>query len=425
MWFIPAFVFALVALGLAFRLRSVSNMLRDLADSAQQREPMLIERRSRFGVGKQVESLHDALNTLISEAKYGRNRDRDYLHQIETTLGSIREVILIVDDSHYVRMANDAARQLIGTNKHLLGRRVESLLPSVGFLDYVRGTWNGSKSGNEVVEIVTGEEHMWFEVTGALISSDESRQRLSLFVLHDITKLKLLESMRTEFVANVSHELRTPVTVIRGFTDTLLEEGEDLDAAARERFLRKIERNVVRLNTLLEDLLTLSRMEGRESVLKPELISLNDLVREICENYSDRKPADCELDFQLDLGIPLMPLDPLRITQVLENLMDNAVRHARGMTTLRIRTAMKGNIVVCAVEDNGCGIPAPDIPHIFERFYRVDKGRSRESGGTGLGLSIVKHIILQHGGNVFVHSRTGHGTSMGFEIPKAPEDLAE
>ncbi len=419
MWLTIAAIFALISLILALRLRGAYNLLSTLEESARRHEPVLIERRSRFGVFRKAEGLQQALNTLIGETRHGRNRDRDYLHQIETTLGSIREAILILDESHYVRMANGAARQLIGSERHLLGRRVESLLPSVGFLDYVRGIWDGRKSGNEVVEIVRGEEHLYFEVTGALIVSDESRQKLSLFVLHDITQLKSLERMRTEFVANVSHELRTPVTVIRGFADTLLEEGNDLSPEARQRFLLKIHRNVVRLNTLLEDLLTLSRMEGKASALVPEPISLNALIGDVCENFADRKPAGCLLDMQLEPDLPILLLDPLRITQVLENLLDNAARHAKGMKTLRIRTAIKGNAAVCAVEDDGCGIPATDLPHIFERFYRVDKGRSRELGGTGLGLSIVKHIILQHGGRIFVHSREGHGTSMGFELPLA------
>ncbi|MBN1403643.1 MAG: PAS domain-containing protein [Opitutales bacterium] len=421
MWMIAAISLAALSLWLGLRLRYVARLLGNLEHSARSREPLLIEKRTHVGISRQIDSLHDALNALITESRHGRNQDRDYLHQIETTLGSIKEAVLILDDSHYVRMANDAARQLIGPDKELLGRRVESLLPSVSFLDYVRSLWKGRKSGAEVIEMVKGEDQLWFEVTGALIVNEESHKRLALFVLHDITKLKQLENMRTEFVANVSHELRTPVTVIRGFTDTLLDDNATMDAEDRLHFLRKIQRNVVRLNSLLEDLLTLSRMEGRSSALKPEFVNLNSIVGEACDNYSDRKPDGIELVVELDPAIPSMNLDPLRITQVIENLLDNATRHAKGMKTLRVTTRLANNMLRCEVQDDGCGIPVADIPHIFERFYRVDKGRSRELGGTGLGLAIVKHIIFQHGGKVQVQSKEGRGTTMCFDIPVEAE----
>lgn len=417
MWILTSVCLATLSLWLGLRLRSLSRLLGELEHSARTREPMLIERRTRVGVSRQLESLHDAINELVAESLNGRNQDRDYLHQIETTLGNIKEAVLILDESHYVRMANDATRQLIGTGKELLGRRVESLLPSVSFLDYVRGLWRGSKNGAEVIELLHGEDTYWFEVTGALIANEGSRKKLALLVLHDITKLKQLENIRTEFVANVSHELRTPVTVIRGFTDTLLEDNATMDEAERLHFLRKIQRNVVRLNSLLEDLLTLSRMEGRSSALKPEFVNLNDLVKEACENYADRKPDEVNLVVELDPKIPSMSLDPLRLIQVLENLLDNATRHARGMETLRVGTKLEDEMLHCEVEDDGCGIPLIDQPHIFERFYRVDKGRSRENGGTGLGLAIVKHIIFQHGGKIQVKSKEGRGTTMAFDIP--------
>jgi signal transduction histidine kinase len=250
-------------------------------------------------------------------------------------------------------------------------------------------------------------------VTVALLAG----RQLCLFVLHDITKLKALENMRTDFVANVSHELRTPVTVIRGFTDTLLDEGEDLDPTQRRSFLLKIQRNVVRLISLLEDLLTLSRLEGRALKLELEQLQLNDLVKETVESIDERLPEGCSLALELDPELPQTAIDPLRIGQVLENLLNNAIRHAKGMKTLRVRTYIEQSRVTCAVEDDGCGIPLADLPHIFERFYRVDKGRSRESGGTGLGLSIVKHIVMQHGGNIFVSSRVGEGSRFGFTLP--------
>lgn len=414
----PAAVLLVLALYLALRLHRASVTLRELKESARRRETTLVVRRESFGFGQAAEELRAELNSLIEETRDVRDRGRDYLLQIETTLGSIREAVLIVDEANYVRMANEAARQLIGADRELLGRRIEGLLPSVTFLDYMKAVRRGEKRAGELVELVRGEERLWLEVTGAGIAG-EAPPRLSLFVLHDVTKLKALENMRAEFVANVSHELRTPVTVIRGFTDTLLEDGEALGPEERARFLGKIQRNVSRLNSLLEDLLTLSRLEGRGAVLKPEAADLNALVREVGANFLDRKPKEVEFTAELDESIPPLSLDPLRLTQVLENLLDNACRHAKGLTRLVVRTKLAGDHVECMVEDNGCGIPPADVPHIFERFYRVDKGRSRELGGTGLGLSIVKHILLQHGGTISVESRVGEGSRFTFTLPLA------
>ena len=420
MWIALAIIFALLAGFLFTRLLVVGRMLRNLATSAERRESALIEHGAHFHIGRQIERLRLQINALVSQTRHESDRDRYHLRQIETTLGSIREAVLIVDDLSTVRMVNEAARGLLGGDREMTGRRIESLMPSVAFLDYVHAVRNGALTGNQVIELVRGEDHLWFEVTGAVISEPTDRQKMCLFVLHDITKLKALENLRKEFVANVSHELRTPVTVIRGFTDTLVESDDQLTQEERLRFLGKIQRNVSRLSNLLEDLLTLSRLEGRASVIQTEALNLNDIVRDACDNYRERKPAGCELQVILDDAVPVMDLDPMRLAQVLENLMENAGRHARGMTLLSVRTHVEGALVRCSVTDNGCGIPPADVPHLFERFYRVDKGRSRDLGGTGLGLSIVKHIVLQHGGEVFVESKVGQGTTISFTLPLPP-----
>ncbi len=416
MWMITAILFATLAALLYLRQRHLLHKIDELAACAERRQPLLLEHRGSIVTTRKLERLHDAVNGLISDSRVGEDRDRDYLRQIETTLGSIREAVLIVDDGNYVRMANDAARQLIGMDKTLLGRRLESLVQSAGFLDYVRAIRGGARSANEAVEIQRDGAALWFEVNGTPLPRQKDGQRLSLFVLHDITQLKALERMRTEFVANVSHELRTPVTIIKGFSDTLLEDSE-LSPQERDRFLQKIQKNVIRLHHLLEDLLTLSRMESKADPLQRERQSLNTLVTEICDNFRGRMPEGQVLRAELDTGAPPLDLDSLRITQVLENLLDNALRHARDMRHLTVRTSVVGEQVRCYVEDDGCGIPARDLPHIFERFYRVDKGRSRELGGTGLGLSIVKHIVQQHGGSVFAESEPGKGARIGFNLP--------
>ncbi len=416
-WLLPACLFALTSAALALRLGSIARDVRRLADSVESRESVLLEKRPRLGTSRSLARLHNAVNALIGEARMGRSRDLDYLRQIELTLSNIREAVLIIDENHYVRMANTAAQSLFGVDKPVQGRRIEGLLPGAGFLEYVGDVLGKRRMGSEVVNFVLGSRTIWFEVTGSFIEGAGAGRQLCLFVLHDITKLKALENMRTDFVANVSHELRTPVTVIRGFTDTLLDEGEDLDPTQRRSFLLKIQRNVVRLISLLEDLLTLSRLEGRALKLELEQLQLNDLVKETVESIDERLPEGCSLALELDPELPQTAIDPLRIGQVLENLLNNAIRHAKGMKTLRVRTYIEQSRVTCAVEDDGCGIPLADLPHIFERFYRVDKGRSRESGGTGLGLSIVKHIVMQHGGNIFVSSRVGEGSRFGFTLP--------
>ena len=416
MWTTAAVALALVAAGLAARLVFIKRRLRMLAESARTRKVVLVERRAESGISRYLDDIHIALNTMIGETEGSLTRDRDNLSRVETTLGSLREAVLMIDEDSVVGMANEAARNLLDGGNPIVGRRIEALLPGVAFLDYMKSVREGAKPGNAIIEIVKGTEPLWFEVTGAMIGEGNS-QKLYLFVLHDITKLKALENMRTEFVANVSHELRTPVTVIRGFTDTLAEGGDSLTPEERARFLGKIQKNVTRLSSLLEDLLLLSRLEGRAPMLKLEKLPINGVVKEVCDNFRDRKAPGCELEVSLDPAAGDMALDHLRLTQVLDNLLENANRHARGMTHLTVRTASRGTSVICTVEDNGCGIPSADVPHIFERFYRVDKGRSRELGGTGLGLAIVKHIVMQHGGRVFVESVVGKGTTIGFELP--------
>jgi len=388
-----------------------------LEKGAKERTPILPSSEKGFGIGARAENLRREINALVADAESNQGRRNDYVRQIETTLGNIREAVLIVDDENAVLMANEAAKNIFGGGKSLAGRRIEGFMTSVAFLDYVHDLRANKNSSGQIVELAKGSDRLWFEVTGAMLKSEEKSQNLCVFVLHDVTKLKALENMRKEFVANVSHELRTPVTVIRGFTDMLVDEGDNLPPEERARYLEKIQRNVARLANLLEDLLTLSRLEGDVKVLQTEIQSLNDIVRETVGNFKDRKPDECTVEIDLDLSIPALPLDHLRISQVIDNFLDNAVLHARGMKKIKVATKAETGKAICTVADDGCGIPPDDVPHIFERFYRVEKGRSRELGGTGLGLAIVKHAVMQHGGNVFVESRVGRGTTIGFSLP--------
>jgi two-component system phosphate regulon sensor histidine kinase PhoR len=239
-----------------------------------------------------------------------------------------------------------------------------------------------------------------------------------LLVLHDLSEAEALQRMREDLVANVSHELRTPLTSLRGYAETLLDGGLD-DAEHREQFVRTIRDGAVRLQELVEDLLSLAELERSDAALRREPCDLRELAAEQVER--SRPVAEAAgLSLVLEPGAPVPAVaDRVRLEQVLANLVDNAIKYTdRGAVTVSV--GLDGDIVWGEVRDTGIGIPAHDLPRVFERFYRVDKARSREHGGTGLGLAIVKHAVALHGGEVSVRSRAGEGSTFRFELPATP-----
>ena len=242
-----------------------------------------------------------------------------------------------------------------------------------------------------------------------------------VLVFHDITEIKRLETMRRDFVANVSHELRTPLTAIRGYAETLLS-GALEDPVRARNFLGVIDRHSERLSRLIDDLLTLSDLELGKSPLKKEAVLLEALVDEVLEVLREKaERGGVTLVKELPPGLPLLMGDGDRLQQVLINLADNAVKYtpSGGTVTVAARSGAPGSPsdVVVSVTDTGGGIPAEEIPRLTERFYRVDKARSRELGGTGLGLAIVKHIVQAHGGRLDITSTLNVGTTVKFSIP--------
>ena len=226
-------------------------------------------------------------------------------------------------------------------------------------------------------------------------------------------------NVKKDFVANVSHELRTPVAIIMGFAETLHEDYDQLSGKQRREFIGKIKKNSERLRDLVEDLLDLSQLESPEPELRLTSEIVEDLVGRVTNRFLDKLDSDTQ-DIRLELTeeVTEIRLDVRQIESSLENLIDNAIRYATGFSVITIRSFLDGNKdkLLFEIEDDGCGIPKKDLPRIFERFYRVDKGRSRESGGTGLGLSIVRNAISLHGGEVKVRSEVSKGTTFSFSL---------
>jgi len=246
-----------------------------------------------------------------------------------------------------------------------------------------------------------------------------SLDRLAERVQEDIAQLRRSDQVRKDFTANVSHELRTPLAAIKAFAETL-HEGAAEDPEHRAEFIQEIESNADRMTRLVDDLLTLSTLDSKARSRALESV---DLMRVAAEVTATLKP----LASRKELGLRLEPfhdIPPVRgdrgqLKQVLTNLLDNAVKYTPEKGLVRVSASCAESRVTVSVQDTGPGIPAEDLPRIFERFYRVDKARSRELGGTGLGLAIVKHIVEAHGGSVAVESRPGAGSTFRFTLPAA------
>jgi signal transduction histidine kinase len=419
MWLLLTLILATTTAYFAWRLHRLRRRLADLAAAAEVGEPNFLGANDALSRRYHLVRLQQALEAIVEAQAKSRRQERGYLAQIEATLGNLKEAVLLVDAHERVAAANTAAADLLGAEKVAQGARLESAVRGAGLIDYIYRTFRGESPPRAEFPLPLGRDQTrWVEISGAPLTATPDGQKLCLFVLHDITRLKDLESVRKEFVANVSHELRTPLTVIKGFTETLIEDDAQLSTEDRLRFLEKIRRQTLRLVAIVNDLLSLSRLESEQHRLDSRAQSLRAIIDETAAEYAERfRETHVVLELDLRHTDDALALDALKISQVFQNLIDNCFRYAKGFTRVRILTRQDDECVRVTVEDNGCGIPGVDVPHVFERFYRVDKGRSRESGGTGLGLSIVKHIVQLHGGEVSCESEPGTGTRIHFTLP--------
>jgi two-component system, OmpR family, phosphate regulon sensor histidine kinase PhoR len=282
------------------------------------------------------------------------------------------------------------------------------------------------EEGRELV-FSDGSRTMWMEVSASRLALvEESNAPWYLFVFHNITKLKELESMRQQFVANASHELKTPVSVIKGYAETLVEDHSTMEAEERDRFLRVIQSHSERLSLLINDLLSLSQLESGSLKLD---WSSSDLLRWLREASFEIEQSLKAKGRDLILELPhddeaLVRFDVLKVRQVIDNLIENANKYSPPNTPIRLGASVENEDVNVWVIDEGQGVSDSDLTKIFERFYRVDKGRSRDTGGTGLGLSIVKRIVDCHDGRVWAENVEGKGLKLTFRLPLAARAIA-
>ncbi len=420
-----ALFFSILCAGLIIALLVIASgtrrLVKHLEASMSAERRLLYDRSSWWFKLLGLEALVHASNKLMDNYSSGALKKSGKFNQVEATLGAIQEAVLIFDSGRRIEFANEAAQRLFPHGGAMKGTRLESILRSSSLLEFLDAFRENKNTKRSQISLEWRGELLWFEASCTQVFGLSGTESAStLLVLHDVTRLKGLEVVRREFVANVSHELRTPLTIIKGFAETLVEDDDALAPDARQRFLNKIMNNAQRLHVLVEDLLTLSRLESRPDQFDYVEASIETLFKETVENNQSRlKPEGQAILLEVDPRISAFAFDPYRINQVVDNLVENAFRYAPDFTRLILRARLdaKQEFVECSVVDDGPGISEKDLPHIFERFYRVDKGRSRERGGTGLGLSIMKHIVQLHGGAVAAESTLGQGTTIRFSLP--------
>jgi len=336
--------------------------------------------------------------------------------QQEAVLNSMVEGLVMLDHSGRIELANRAFLMLFDLQGDVRGKTLLETIRLHELSQLVIMLQEGeSVLGHQLT--LSRPAERWLEVNGAAILNGDGRRQGALLVFHDLTRLKKLERTREEFVANVSHELRTPLSLIKGYAETLLDGAKDNPDVA-DKFLHTINRNAERLRLLIEDLLTISELESGRIQLELQSIGLRAFVDKVFVDLKSRADSK-QIKLVNAVSEQIVRADNGRLEQVFGNLIDNAIKYGLSGGIITVGARLKGNKQVeIFVQDDGPGIPEDALERLFERFYRVDKARSREQGGTGLGLAIVKHIVQNHGGKVWAVSQLGKGATFFFTLPE-------
>jgi two-component system phosphate regulon sensor histidine kinase PhoR len=353
---------------------------------------------------------------LAATEQLRREADDQARAERQTLFNSMVEGVMLLDSQGRVLLANQSLEQLFGIHTDIRGQTLMESIRLHELAALVERLKTEQQGLSAEIEL-PGAAPRHFEVNAASVLDREGRPQGAIVVFHDLTRIRQLENTRREFVANVSHELRTPLSLITGCVETLLDGAKDNPAVA-EKFLRTIERHSHRLSNLIEDLLTISRLESGGIKLQLEDIALREFTGKLLEEMQVRAAErNTTLLNEVPAGLRARA-DLDRLQQVFVNLVENAIKYGRaaGRMTVTGRARPDGQVELC-VSDDGPGIPEEAKERVFERFYRADRARSRETGGTGLGLSIVKHIVQSHGGEVWVESEPGHGAKFFFTLP--------
>ena len=410
---------ALLAAATLLVARRVVRPLEELSYHAEWFARGDLEHRLPATSTKEIGGLAETLNQMAAELSDKLATVVRQRNEREAILSSMAEGVLALDaDERVLSMNAAAARLLDADSARAEGRSLPEIVRNIDLHKLVAAVLSAQQPVEGEI-VLRDREPRYLRVHGSVLRTTPGGRAGALLVIDDVTRLRRLESVRRDFVANVSHELKTPVTAIQGYVETLLD-GAMNDSAEREKFLRIVAKHTERLHAILEDLLTLARVE-QESEKRENLLARGPLRPVLEAAMVDCGGKAGEKQMRLTLNCPAelaAVMNASLLEQAVVNLLDNAIAYSPPGEQIEVEGVEGEEEIEVRVRDRGCGIAREHLPRIFERFYRVDKSRSRESGGTGLGLAIVKHIVQLHGGRTAVESTPGQGSTFSLFLPK-------
>ncbi|MBN1104451.1 MAG: PAS domain-containing protein, partial [Deltaproteobacteria bacterium] len=368
---------------------------------------------------EEMRGLAEAMNQMATQLSERMSTVIRQRGELEAVLSSMVEGVIGVDSEERVIAMNDAAAKIFGRSQEdAQGRSIQEVVRNPDLQAFVKTALSSDEPVEEDILIYSKDERV-LSGCGTVLLDAKGKRAGALIVLNDVTRLRKLENIRKDFVANVSHEIKTPITAIKGFVETLRDSGEKT-AEETERFLGIIHKHVNRLEAIVEDLMSLSRIEQeaeREEIPMSEsrVQTVLQTAVQICEGRAEEKKIAIALSCPPDITAVI---DPPLLEQAVVNLLDNAIKYSGEEGAVHVEALGTDQEIIIHVRDQGRGIEKAHLPRLFERFYRVDKARSRKMGGTGLGLAIVKHIVEAHKGRVEVESILGRGSTFSIILPR-------
>ena len=350
-----------------------------------------------------------ALSRRLSELETDRTR-------MAAILSGMVEGVLVVDGEGRLRLVNDAARRMLNLENNLVGRHYVEAVRQPGVVRQLGAALTGDHRPPIEVPLDTAGTLGSPRIFRAQATPATAGGGGAVLVLHDISDLRRIDRVRRDFVANVSHELRTPLTAVRGYVEALME--EPAESPQRKKFLEVIDRHTGRMERLVRDLLRLARLDGLQEAADLHPIEVATLFRSVSTDLSERIDRQrLRVDINVDPGAEIIEADATKMHDALRNLMENAVNYSPEGGRIELGARVADARVLLTVADHGPGVPEADLERVFERFYRVDKSRTRDPGGTGLGLSIVRHLVELHGGRVRAENRKNAGAVFTISLP--------